>query len=145
MLLHVGYVGEPINYILCDFPLVELCHFSDFRVDIVENLFTDFSEFTFCRIYEAACRVVGKDNINSKIRKMTSNKVTQEGCKTLLDEVTEKEEAGKRLEEHFQGLSNAIKKKGCETKTGLKEGRLQIRKDYNKLLEKYRSIHVESE
>ena len=76
---------------------------------------------------------------------MTSNKVTQEGCKTLLDEVTEKEEAGKRLEEHFQGLINAIKKKGCDAKTGLKEGRLQIRKDYNKLLEKYRSIHVESE
>ena len=76
---------------------------------------------------------------------MTSNKVTQEGCKTPLDEVTEEEEAGKRLEEHFQGLSNAIKKKGCDAKTGLKEGRLQIRKDYNKLLEKYRSIHVESE
>ena len=76
---------------------------------------------------------------------MTSHKVTQEGCKTLLDEVTEKEEAGKRLEEHFQGLNNAIKKKGCDAKTGLKEGRLQIRKDYNKLLEKYRSIHVESE
>ena len=89
--------------------------------------------------------MVGKDNINSKIRKMTSNKVTQEGCKTPLDEVTEEEEAGKRLEEHFQGLSNAIKKKGCDAKTGLKEGRLQIRKDYNKLLEKYRSIHVESE
>ena len=76
---------------------------------------------------------------------MTSNKVTQEGCKTPLDEVTEEEEAGKRLEEHFQGLSNAIKKKGCDAKTGLKEGRLQIRRDYNKLLEKYRSIHVESE
>ena len=89
--------------------------------------------------------MVGEDNINSKIRKMTSNKVTQEGCKTLLDEVMEKEEAGKRLEEHFQGLSNAIKKKGCDAKTGLKEGRLQIRKYYNKLLEKYRSIHVESE
>ena len=95
-------------------------------------MFTDFSEFTFCRIYEAACRVVGEDNINSKIRKMTSKKVTQEGCKTLLDEVTEKEEAGKRLEEHFQGLINAIKKKGCDAKTGLKESRLQIRKDYNK-------------
>ena len=76
---------------------------------------------------------------------MTSNKVTQEGCKTLLDEVMKKEEAGKRLEEHFQGLNNAIKKKGCETKTELKEGRLQIRKDYNKFSEKYRSIHVESE
>ena len=25
-----------------------LSHFSDFRVDIVENLFTDFSEFAFC-------------------------------------------------------------------------------------------------
>ena len=51
---------------------------------------------------------------------MTSKKVTQEGCKTLLDEVTEKEEASKRLEEHFQALSNAIKKKGCDAKTGLK-------------------------
>ena len=47
MLMHVGYVGE-------------LCHFPDFRVDIVKNLFTDFSEFTFCGIYEAACRVVCK-------------------------------------------------------------------------------------
>ena len=45
--MHVGYVGE-------------LCHFPDFRVDIVKNLFTDFSEFTFCGIYEAACRVVCK-------------------------------------------------------------------------------------
>ena len=27
---------------------------------MVENLFTDFSEFTFCGIYEAACRVVGE-------------------------------------------------------------------------------------
>ena len=60
MLLHVGYVGELINYIWCFFPLVELRYFSDFRVDIVENLFTDFSEFTFCGIYEAACRVVGE-------------------------------------------------------------------------------------
>ena len=31
-----------------------------FRVDIVENLFNDFSKFTFCGIYEAACRVVGE-------------------------------------------------------------------------------------
>ena len=60
MLLHVGYVREPINYIWCFFPLVELRYFSDFRVDIVENLFTDFSEITFCGIYEAACRVVGE-------------------------------------------------------------------------------------
>ena len=34
--------------------------FSDFRVDIVENLFTDFPEFAFCGIYEAACGVVGE-------------------------------------------------------------------------------------
>ena len=60
MLLHVGYVGEPINYIWCVFPLVELCNFFDFRVDIVENLFNDFSKFTFCGIYEVACRVVGE-------------------------------------------------------------------------------------
>ena len=42
MLLYAGYAGEPISYIRCAFPLVELCRFSDFRVDVVENLFTDF-------------------------------------------------------------------------------------------------------
>ena len=42
------------------FPLVGLCHFSDFRVDIVEKLFTDFSEFAFFGIYEAARGVVGE-------------------------------------------------------------------------------------
>lgn len=34
--------------------------FSDFRLDIFENLFTDFSEFAFCGIYEAARGVAGK-------------------------------------------------------------------------------------
>lgn len=42
MLLRVGYAGEPISYIRCAFPLVQLCHFSDLQVD-VEN-FTDFSK-----------------------------------------------------------------------------------------------------
>ena len=59
MLLHVRYAGELFSYIWCVFPLVELCRFSDFWLDIVENLFTtDFSEFAFCEIYEAACGVV---------------------------------------------------------------------------------------
>ena len=60
MLLHVGYAGEPISYIWCVFPLVKLCRFSDCWVDIVENLFTDFTEFIFGGIYEAACGVVGE-------------------------------------------------------------------------------------
>ena len=29
-------------------------------VDVVENLFADFFEFSFCMIYEAACTVVGE-------------------------------------------------------------------------------------
>ena len=54
--------GMLVNQLITSdvFPLVELSHFSDFRVDIVENLFTDFSEFAFCGIYEAACGVVGE-------------------------------------------------------------------------------------
>ena len=58
ILLPVGYAGEPISYIRCAFPLVQLCHFSDLRVDVVEN-FTDF-QVGFCGIYEAACGVVGE-------------------------------------------------------------------------------------
>ena len=54
------YVGEPTGYFCCVLPLVELCLFSDFGVDVVEDLFADFSEFAFCGIYEAACRVVGE-------------------------------------------------------------------------------------
>ena len=38
--------------------IIIICHFSDFRVDIVENLFTDFSEFSFCGIYEVIGEVV---------------------------------------------------------------------------------------
>ena len=60
MLLLVAYVGEPMGYFCCVLPLVELCLLPDFRVDVVENLFADFSEFAFCGIYEAACRVVGE-------------------------------------------------------------------------------------
>ena len=61
MLLLVGYVGEPMGFFCCVLPLVELCLFSDFGIDVVENLpFADFSEFAFCGIYEAACRVVGE-------------------------------------------------------------------------------------
>ena len=60
MLFLVGYVGEPMGYFCCVLPLVELCPFSDFRVDVVENLLADFSEFSFCGIYEAASKVVGK-------------------------------------------------------------------------------------
>ena len=60
MFLLVGYVGEPISYIWCAFPLVELGRFSDFRVDVVEDLFTDFPEFAFCGIYEAAGGVMGE-------------------------------------------------------------------------------------
>ena len=37
-----------------DWALSFLC----FRVDIVENLFTDFSEFSFCGIYEVIGEVV---------------------------------------------------------------------------------------
>ena len=47
MLLLIGYVGDPMGYFCCVLPLVELCHFSDFGVDVVENLFADFSEFAF--------------------------------------------------------------------------------------------------
>ena len=43
MLLLVGYVGEPGGYFCCVLPLVELCLLPDFRVDVVENLFADFS------------------------------------------------------------------------------------------------------
>ena len=39
MLLFVGYVGEPMGHFCCVLPLVELCFFSDFGVDVVENLF----------------------------------------------------------------------------------------------------------
>ena len=60
MLLLVAYVGEPMGYFCCVLPLVELCLLPDFRVDVVENLFADFSKFSFCGIYEAACRVVGE-------------------------------------------------------------------------------------
>ena len=62
MLLLVAYVGEPMCYFCCVLPLVELCLFSDFGIDVVENinLFADFSKFAFCGIYEAACRVVGE-------------------------------------------------------------------------------------
>ena len=35
MLLLVGYVGEPVGYFCCIFPLVEFCLFSDFEVDVV--------------------------------------------------------------------------------------------------------------
>ena len=59
MLLLVRYVGEPMGYFFL-LPLVELCLFSDFGVHVVGNLFADFSEFAFCGIYEAACRVVGE-------------------------------------------------------------------------------------
>ena len=59
MLLLVGYVGEPIGYFCCVLQLVELCLLPDFRVDVVENLFADFSEFAFCGTYEAVCRVIG--------------------------------------------------------------------------------------
>ena len=60
MLLLVGYVGDPKGYFCCVLPLVELFPFSDFGVHVVENLLADFSEFVFCGIYEAACRVVGE-------------------------------------------------------------------------------------
>ena len=60
MLLLIGYVGEPMGYFCCVLPLVELCLFPDFGVDVVQNLFADFSEFAFCGIYEAACREVGE-------------------------------------------------------------------------------------
>ena len=60
MLFLVVYVGEPMGYFCCVPRLVELCLLPDFRVDVVENLFADFSEFAFCGIYEAACRVVGE-------------------------------------------------------------------------------------
>ena len=59
-MLLLGYVGEPMGYFCCVFPLVEFCLFSDFEVDLLENLFADFSGFTFCGIYEAACRIVGE-------------------------------------------------------------------------------------
>ena len=59
MLLPVGYVGETMGYFYCVFPLVEICRFSDFKL-MLWNLFADFSEFTFCGIYEAACRMVGE-------------------------------------------------------------------------------------
>ena len=60
MLLLVRYVGEPMGYFRCVLPMVELCLFPDFRVNVVENLFADFSEFALSGIYEAACRVVGE-------------------------------------------------------------------------------------
>ena len=61
MLLLVEYGSEPISYFCCVFPLVELCLFSDCRVDVVEDLFAaDFSEFAFCGIYEATCWVIGE-------------------------------------------------------------------------------------
>ena len=56
MFLLGRYVGEPISYICCVFQQVRFCLFSDFRVDIVENLFSDFSEFTFSRFMR---RLVG--------------------------------------------------------------------------------------
>ena len=58
MLLLVGYVGEPMCDFCCVFPLGEFCLFPDFGVDVVENLFPDFSKFTFCEVYEGACRMV---------------------------------------------------------------------------------------
>ena len=45
----------------------------DFRVDVDENLFADFSEFAFCGIYEAACRVVGEVVFHKKASKDAAN------------------------------------------------------------------------
>ena len=36
--LLVGYVGEPMGYFCCVFPLVEFCFFSGFGVDVVKTL-----------------------------------------------------------------------------------------------------------